>query len=350
MQNINYRTPERKKILNDMRQIEEERRLGFYGKVHNKGKRIDCDTTLEQPAEAMSWKTRTLERMKGYYETVLDRCRTGLKLRETDELFVKKPTRFRSRSREVAEHMNLSCVCEGPRAQMFGHGLRLRSMQNYEPQLVFTLGSAIYKAMEQAWHRRGQAELMMMEVVEKSSGEMKYLEQNKELIKIGGPEVLQFVAKIHRQLGHPSQQTLLVALKTRDPPLPPEYLKVARNYKCPLCFEKQEPKSVRVATLQRSPHFNHTIAIDTFYVEIDGEKHAVFTVMDEFSRYELDHEITEETADMEIALLESTWMRTFGFPQYLRMDASGPHQGQTYADWASLHGVKLELIPKGAHH
>lgn len=227
-----------------------------------KGKKIDCDSTLEQPAEAYSWKTRTLERMKGYFETVLDRCRTGLKLRPSDLLFVKKATRFRSSAREVAEAMNMACLCKGPHTQMMGHGAQLRSMQNYEPGLVRALGDGVYLAMEKAWKRRGQAELMMMEVVERSTEEMKYLEQNKELIKIGGPQVLSFIAKLHRQLGHPSQQTLLVAVKTRD--LPPEYSKVARHYKCPTCWEKQEPKAVRVATLRKSPHFNHTIAIDTF--------------------------------------------------------------------------------------
>ena len=67
-------------------------------------------------------------------------------------------------------------------------------------------------------------------------------------------------------------------------------------------------------------------------VDLENKKQAVFTMMDEFSRYEIDVQITDETAEMEIAL-ESTWMRCFGFPTRLRMDASGPHQGQVFADW-----------------
>ena len=114
------------------------------------------------------------------------------------------------------------------------------------------------------------------------------------------------------------------------------------------CWSKQEPKAVRVATLRKAPHF--TVAIDTFYIEWDGEKKGVLTVLDEFSRYEMDHAIMDETAEVEIALLESSWMRSYGFPTHLRLDASGPHQSSTFADWASLHGMKLELIPRGAHH
>eukprot|EP00435_Cladocopium_sp_Y103_P017933 s4786_g4.t1 len=128
-----------------------------------------------------------------------------------------------------------------------GRGAVLKKMQNYEPELVQRLGNAIYSAMELAWKRRGQAELMTLEVAEKSTEEMQYLEQNKEW-------------------------------------------------------------------------------------------------------YKVDMEIKEETAEMEIALFESTWAKSFGFPVVLRLDASGPHQGEKFAEWASTHGMHLDLIPCGARH
>ena len=349
MQNMNYRTPERRLLLEDLRSLEESNHLVFYKDVHLDGKRIGYDTTLEQPADAVSWKTNTLESMRGYYETVLDRCRTGLRASPDDWLYVKKPTRFRSTSRKVVEAVNLKCLCGGQgHTQMFGRGAVLKAMQNYEPALVHRLGGAIYEAMEEQWKRRGQAELMMMEMVEKSTEEMKYLEQNKELIKVGGQEALRSVAMLHQQLGHPSGARLVAAIRERN--LPESYVKVARGFQCATCLAKQQPKTVRVATLRKSPHFNHTLAIDTFYIQWNNKKEAILTMLDEFSRYEIDVHITEENAEMEIALMESTWMRCFGFPAVLRMDASGPHQGQVFADWCSAHGMKMELIPRGAHH
>ena len=110
MQNMNYRTPERRLLLEDLRSLEESNHLVFYKDVHLDGKRIGYDTTLEQPADAVSWKTNTLESMRGYYETVLDRCRTGLRASPDDWLYVKKPTRFRSTSRKVVEAVNLRCL------------------------------------------------------------------------------------------------------------------------------------------------------------------------------------------------------------------------------------------------
>ena len=70
MQNMNYRTPERKALLKDLRNLEEETHLKFYEDIYNDSKKLHFDCSLEQPAEAVSWKTDTLEKMKGYYDTM----------------------------------------------------------------------------------------------------------------------------------------------------------------------------------------------------------------------------------------------------------------------------------------
>ena len=92
---------------------------------------------------------------------------------------------------------------------MFGRGAVFEGHAELRacPGPSFASGGAIYDAMEEQWKRRGQAELMMMEMVEKSTEEMKYLEQNKELIKVGGQEALRSVAMLHQQLGTPIWST-----------------------------------------------------------------------------------------------------------------------------------------------
>ena len=108
-----------------------------------------------------------------------------------------------------------------------------------------------------------QAELMMLmlETVEKSTEDMKHLEQNKELIKIGGEEALTSVAMLHKQLGHPTGARLVAAIRERE--LPEEYVRVARKYQCPTCLAKQQPKALKVVTLRKPPHCNLTLTIDT---------------------------------------------------------------------------------------
>ena len=40
MQNMNYRTPERRALLEDMRNLEESTHLKFYDDIHNDSKKI----------------------------------------------------------------------------------------------------------------------------------------------------------------------------------------------------------------------------------------------------------------------------------------------------------------------
>ena len=67
MQHMNYRG-ERREELQELRDVEEDNHLKFYSDVHKDGKKFCFDTTLEQPAEALSWKTDTLENMRGYFD------------------------------------------------------------------------------------------------------------------------------------------------------------------------------------------------------------------------------------------------------------------------------------------
>ena len=65
MQNMNYRTPERRALLADMRNLEESTHFAVLLRHHSDAKKIYYDCTLEQPADAVSWRTETLEKDAG---------------------------------------------------------------------------------------------------------------------------------------------------------------------------------------------------------------------------------------------------------------------------------------------
>ena len=244
MQHMNYRTPDRRQLLKDLRNLEEDTHLTFYKDIHDDGKLLIYDTTFENPTDAASFGTPTLESMRGYFEKVLDRRRRKLKASPTDTLYMRKPARFRSSSRRVCEAVNLRCDCTEGHIRMMGRGQVLKKTTSPS----WHNGLAIPSTLRWKWP--GNAE------------EMQYLEQNKELVKIGGPEVLKSVANLHTQLRHPNGAKLVLAVKARH--LCNEFVQVARRYKCPTCLARAQPKNVRVATLHKSPRFNHPVAIDTF--------------------------------------------------------------------------------------
>jgi len=67
---------------------------------------------LEQPKNALSWKTKTLESLEGY-DAVFDQCQFGCTLHDEnfEDQYIKKPTRLRCTDEEMA--LDLSRQCPG---------------------------------------------------------------------------------------------------------------------------------------------------------------------------------------------------------------------------------------------
>lgn len=97
MQRLNLRTESQRKKLAKERKIEEESRLALVSETARITKEDENGYACEHPHGADSWKTRTMESMKGYCEAICNRCRTGLWF-EDDKFAgpVRKQTRIRT--------------------------------------------------------------------------------------------------------------------------------------------------------------------------------------------------------------------------------------------------------------
>ena len=62
MQNLNYRTPERRALLADMRNLEESTHLKFYDDIHSDSKKIYYDCTRDSPLMRFHGKPRLWRR------------------------------------------------------------------------------------------------------------------------------------------------------------------------------------------------------------------------------------------------------------------------------------------------
>ena len=112
--------------------------------------------------------------------------------------------------------------------------------------------------------------------------------------------------KMHNQLGHPRPDRLAAELS--DLKYEKEYSACARNYQCEMCLRRKRPQLFRVAKLHELTHFNHTIDTDAFYLLWHGKKGRVMSIMCEYSLYEVDSKLPQETAEQEIDVLESKWI------------------------------------------
>ena len=135
-------------------------------------------------------------------------------------------------------------------------------------------------------------------------------------------EVIREVAKLRNQLGHLAPNKLAVALI--DAKKPQEHSACARLFMRENCLRRKEPGLFRVAASPKASHFNEVLDTDSMWVIWNKKKYRIMSIMDEFSRYEVDALLPTETAAEEMKILEEKWINWAGAPRVLRLDMSGP--------------------------
>ena len=85
MQMMNIRSKKQKKELMKQRDEEEKSHLELTKDTFIVGEHDDIPTGMEHPDRAQSWNTETMQLMKKCYDSVCDRCRTGLKAKDEQE-------------------------------------------------------------------------------------------------------------------------------------------------------------------------------------------------------------------------------------------------------------------------
>lgn len=88
---------------------------------------------------------------------------------------------------------------------------------------------------------------------------------------------IKWVQKLHDQFGHPSGRALAAALKEMH--FSPEVVRCAQMYVCEICLRRQRPRAHRVVSLSTATMFNQVVDVDTFYVEWDGKRVKVFSIL-----------------------------------------------------------------------
>ena len=80
------------------------------------------------------------------------------------------------------------------------------------------------------------------------------------------PELRRELYRVHRNLGHPDNQSFCRALKHAG--VKTEYIKwVKKFFRCPICEGRKKPQSHRPAHLSRVMSFNDVVGVDLVYYE-----------------------------------------------------------------------------------
>ena len=166
---------------------------------------------------------------------------------------------------------------------------------------------------------------------------------------------LRLIEKLHRRTGHPSNSALSSTLAHRG--AHPEVVDLARKHVCPDCQELRLAPLNPTTTLERSETLWETVVLDNAEFPIDNKIVHCMIMVDEASRmivphYLFEHGVNESrncTGSEAVQGIQDTWVRHYGLPASIRLDAEGAFRSGELQQWAEQRGVEVLPCAAEAH-
>ena len=343
MQNLAARTESQQLELYNKRARHHKVHVKFVAQIYMEQVDNSRHAHIEQPELARSWKTTALKDLPGYF-TIFHQCMFGsccLNPVGSWEL-VKKATALLTSKVTMSVAMNRlcdgqhnHCALEGSAS---GIGRRTSYMENYQPSLAATLASAIYAPdPPQLWEHA-----MAVPEQKEVTGRLIQLQTNLKA------EAVRTVQRLHRNLGHPSPESLVELLQSRG--ASDAVVEAARSYKCVACLRYKKPNNPSPATLrQRATELGECVQADVLWLKIGDNKFPVLSVVDTATKYQMASLLKSERGPDLIKGLERCWIKHFGIPTKLVTDEGRGWCGTEFSEWTTDFGVQHEVAPGGAH-
>ena len=161
-------------------------------------------------------------------------------------------------------------------------------------------------------------------------------------------EAQRLIARLHRNLGHPSSQQLASQLQSRGASA--TLVNACKSYQCPLCAQLAPVHQAPKAAIKSATRFNERVLSDTFWITLPGGRTLpILSIMDAATRYMSARLLRTETSEQFLRAIERGWIRNFGPPECLQVDAHPSWGSAAVKDWSTEHGIELVVSPGEAH-
>jgi len=204
-----------------------------------------------------------------------------------------------------------------------GLGRRTSFMEDYQPHLAAIIaGALMIDEKPQLWEHA------------LAVGERRQL--TGELIKlrvVHAQEAVRVVQRLHRNLGHPSTEQLLLLLESRG--ASDQVLQAARDFKCVACQRYRKPNTAAPSAIPSAKDFNQQVQADILWIKDNEEKFPVLSMVDVGTRFQAACLFRGESAEFLIGGLEKCWIRHFGAPRQLHTDEGRGWLGERFQNWTT---------------
>ena len=162
------------------------------------------------------------------------------------------------------------------------------------------------------------------------------------------PEERGLLARIHKNLGHPSKQILGQVLRQRG--YPATMIQALEDYNCSTCLMQQKPKIARPAHLKTEMDFGDKVSVDGIsWTNKSGDAFHFYHYLDYGTNYHVAIIAPNRTAEHAIEKLNTAWVNWAGPPNEFMADAATEFESEAFSQYLQTLGVKSTIIPPQAH-
>ena len=342
MQNLAAREPDQQDALHELRLWHHDVHLDFVRTIYLHQIDHGRHAHLEQPAYALSWRTKALKSLPGWW-CLFDQCMYGCMCLHVDGRWLpaRKSTVILSSKKTMYDALHQCCDGQHEHCPLEGSapglGRRTRYMEDYQPHLATVIaGALVIDEKPQQWEHA------------LAVGDRRQL--TGQLIKLRvehAQEAVRVVQRLHRNLGHPSTEQLLLLLESRG--ASHQVLQAARDFQCVSCQRYRRPNSAAPAALPSAKDFNQQVQADVLWVKDKETKYPILSMVDVGTRFQAACLLRGESSEYLISALEKSWIKHFGVPQQLHTDEGRGWLGEPFQLWTTEKMINHMVAPGEAH-
>ena len=155
--------------------------------------------------------------------------------------------------------------------------------------------------------------------------------------------------RLHTNLGHPSNEALVRHLAQAG--ASGVALMAGKALKCSVCARTKPPHQPRPAKAVRPRRFNDRIFLDIVFLKnVNFETFAYLNVLDDATTYQVLDALENRSEECVVKALVNGWLRYFGFPSEMVVDAEGALRGYLFENLVAQTGIQLRFVPPDAHY
>ena len=323
--------------------------LTFAALVYEVQRRGGRHAHLEHPWTSRAWLTKAFKRLAGYV-TKVDQCQYGLCIPDVNGTRspVQRTTCFMTTKATL--HEELGKTCPGKHKHVVEHEATTEDLKEFPPKLAAKLAELMVKeCADDVFAETDEADAEHEAQTEPKEPNTKdeTIESNRRLRARVGNQAMNYITRLHKNLGHPSSRVLLRMLE--EVQATDAVKEAAKNYICPLCYERRPPAGVPPAAGLPARHFNDRVLADSAWVDTKDGRKCVLTLMCQATRYVAVRVLHSEKSTEFVKGIERSWVKHFGPPKYLRVDEAKGWSSQFVREWCADHNVTIEVAPAEAH-